>query len=382
MQLNTYKISLATASILFSNTLLADNYIRVNYMQYNENDNRITVKAPSFELNNDFGVDYTLNIKLIADGVSGGTPIYVDSTSSGTPIYVDSTSSGTPNTRVELPAIRKQNVLMSEKRQYGSASLITRFANRDELTTSFSKSYESDYDAKTLSVGYLHWDGANKNRSFDIGFSYQSNNILSYSIDTTSSASKKETSTAINTEVGITQIIDKTSLAKVSLFYGKEDGYLSNPYKTIVRNNQDISLDIRPNKRVGYGFSLKYIKALSNTLSTHYKYRYYNDDWSINSNTIDINSYYEITSEYTMGLGFRYYAQDKAKFYNNNSNYFTNEKFASSDERLSKFNSKTYKLTFDYKYDKNLSYNLGINKYIQDTGLEAVYSSIGVKYSF
>ena len=75
-----------------------------------------------------------------------------------------------------------------------------------------------------------------------------------------------------------------------------EEGYLSNPYYNVVRNNNGTTADViaerRPDTRAAKGFNLKYIRALSDKLSTKLRYKYYKDDWDINSHTIDINNYY------------------------------------------------------------------------------------------
>jgi len=387
MQLN-YKLSVVTAAVLLTSTLYAEDYVRVNYMQYNESDSRVKVLAPSIELNKELGVDYTLNAKIIADSVSGGTPMYVDS-SSGASGY---TKRGKGVTSAN---INKQNVEMTEQRSYAAFSLVKRLKNRDEITTSFSKSYESDYDSNTLSLGYLTWADESKNRSYDIGLSYQANTILikdctnnsqCSSADSISGASAKEASSLLSTEFGVTQLLDTKSLAKASVFYSAEDGYLSNPYYNVVRNNNGTTADIvaekRPDKRTSYGFNLKYIRAFTDALSSKFKYKFYLDDWGINSHTFDINNYYEINSKYTLGFGLRYYTQSEADFYNESTKYFTNQENASHDERLSSFNALTYKTSLDYKYNDKISYNVGFNMYDQSTGLTATYSSIGFKYKF
>jgi len=386
MQLK-YKLSIITATVLLTNSLSAEDYIRVNYMQYNENDSRVEVSAPSVEINKDFGLNYTLNTKIVSDSVSGGTPIYSD-TSSGASAFKR-------GKELNIEDIKKQNVDMTEQRSYGSFSLVKRLDNRDEITTSFSKSYESDYDSNTLSVDYLLWDGISKNRSYNFGLSYQSNEILikdcsfNYecnSADTISGASSKENSSMLSTELGITQIIDQNSLVKASLFYSSEDGYLSNPYFNVVRDYNTTTASVvaekRPDSRKSYGFNLKYIRAISDNLSSKFKYKFYWDDWDINSHTLDINNYYEIGSKYTIGFGLRYYTQSEANFYNQSSDYFTNEIYASHDDRLSSYNAITYKTSLDYKYSDKISYNISYNLYDQSTGLSATYSSLGFKYIF
>ena len=234
-----------------------------------------------------------------------------------------------------------------------------------------------------------------KNRSYDIGLSYQANTILikdctqnsqCSNADAISGASSKETSSLLSTEYGVTQIIDKNSLAKVSLFYSTEDGYLSNPYYNVVRNNNGTTADVvaerRPDKRTAYGFNLKYIRAFTDTFSSKFKYKFYTDDWGIGSHTLDINNYYELSSKYKIGFGLRYYTQSEADFYNESTTYFTNQTNASHDDRLSSFNAITYKTSLDYKYNDKISYNIGFNLYKHSTDLSATYSSIGFKYKF
>ncbi|HIP55501.1 MAG TPA: DUF3570 domain-containing protein [Arcobacter sp.] len=383
MQLNQkqFKLSFVTASILLASSVYAQDYVRVNYMQYDENDNRVSVKAPSIEVNKDFGVDYTLNVSLVTDAVSGATPIYVDSISGASAF----------NSRGDNKTPIKKNVEFTEQRTSASFSLVSRLDSRDEITVAFSKSYESDYDANTLSIDYLHWANKSKNRSYNIGASYALNNILikdcSYNAqcgapDSVSGASKKEISNILSTEVGVTQLIDKTSLVKASIFYSTEDGYLSNPYYNVVRYTNKIVAEVRPDKRVAYGFNLKYIKAFTSTISSKFKYKFYTDDWDITSHTIDINNYYELNSKVTLGFGIRYYTQSEAIFYSKDTNYFTDEVYASHDDRLSSFNSTTLKTSVDYKYSKSLSYNISLDKYDQSTDLSAMYTTVGFKYKF
>ena len=69
-----------------ANYALAEDFVRVQYLQYNESDDRIDVIAPSIEINKDLGTDYTLNFKMVGDTVSGASPSYID-TSSGASAY-------------------------------------------------------------------------------------------------------------------------------------------------------------------------------------------------------------------------------------------------------------------------------------------------------
>lgn len=383
MQLKT-KLSLVACLFALSSTnVKAQDYVSVQYLQYNENNSRVGVSAPSIEVNKDFGTDYTLNASLVYDGVSGASPTYVDSIS-GASAY----SRGA----VSQNDVSYQNVNFNEGRVALSTMLTTRFESRDELQMGIGYSAESDFYSLDLSAGYLHYLDSSHNSSVNFGASFQANQILikdcnnnSDCTDTTSGASEKMTSSAINIEAGFTQVLDKTSLVKASLFFSNESGYLSNNYMNVVRNYNTspiITNDARPDKRVGYGVNLKYIKSLSESLTTQIGYRFYSDDWDITSHTIDSILSYNVASNLVLDFGLRYYTQSKASFYNKAKDFFTNEEFASSDERVSSFNAIKYKIGAVYKLTKDMKVNLNASFYDQNTGLSATYFTTGLKYEF
>jgi hypothetical protein len=117
-------------------------------------------------------------------------------------------------------------------------------------------------------------------------------------------------------------------------------------------------------------------------LSFKANYRFYTDDWDVNSHTLDNDIYYSLNKKITLGAGLRYYTQSEANFYNKNKDFFTNEVYASSDERLSSFDAFTYKATIDFKQNDKISYNLGGQFYSQSTGLTASIITAGMKYRF
>lgn len=365
------KLSLITCLALATTNGFGEDYVRVEVLHYNENDSRVSVLAPAIEVNKEFGTDYTLNVDVVADSVSGASPTYYDA-ASGASAY---SRSSTP---INPANIKKGNINFEEQRTALGANLTTRFDSRDELQTGLNVSAEHDFYSAELSGSYLHYLDGSKNQSLSVGGSYQNNQILKKT-DTTSGASQKMTNDIYNLQVGFSQVLNQKSVASIGLFYTNENGYLSSPYHNIVRNGNTIEAENKPDAKTGYGLKLGYQNALSDTLSSQYSYKFYSDDWGINSHTIDTLFYYELSSKFILGGGLRYYTQTKADFYNEN---FTTEKFASSDERVKDFNALTYKGTIDYKINEKLSYNFGVNLYDQSTGLTATSFSTGIKYKF
>jgi long-subunit fatty acid transport protein len=126
--------------------------------------------------------------------------------------------------------------------------------------------------------------------------------------------------------------------------------------------------------------TLQYAVALNDRTSSNSSYRFYNDDWEISSHTISSELYYEINDEWLLGAGLRYYTQSEAEFYSNT--FFSDEKYASSDERMRSFDAMGYKLNADYKVSETLHVNMGLNFYDQLDSFYATYYNIGLKYKF
>ncbi len=382
MQLKT-KLSIIASSLIVASSLAAEDYVSVQFVQYDESDDRASVSTPSIEFSKDFGVDYNLKLGLVADSISGGSPTWFDTTSGasaysrGEDIHKDDVAYG--------------NVEYDDKRVAGSALFTTRFASRDELAVGVNYSRETDYEARELSAEYLYYLGSSKNQSLSLGLSYQFNNVLVECIeneacDANSGASQTLDVNVVSAEVGFTQILNQNSLAKASIFYSNEDGYLSNPYMNVVRSYNpnssivDVVAENKPDTRVSYGATLQYIVALTDQISSNSTYRFYDDDWDIMSHTISSELYYELGRSWILGAGLRYYTQSEAKFYR--AGYFGDEMYASSDERMRDFDAWGYKINADYLITNDLSVNVGLNFYDQQDTFNATYYNIGLKYNF
>ena len=126
---------------------------------------------------------------------------------------------------------------------------------------------------------------------------------------------------------------------------------------------------------------MQYSKLITNKLATNLSYRFYNDDWDITSHTIDTEFNYEINDKLNIGVGLRYYTQSESEFYSDKSDYFTTQKYLSSDRRVSDFDSINYKINTEYKVNSDITLNANINYYKQDD-FDAIYFGVGAKYRF
>ncbi len=378
------RLSIICCAVLTASSAVAEDYLAIQYMHYDEDSGRTTISTPSIEFNKDFGADFTLNLTFAKDTLSGASPTFYDSFSGA--------SATLPAGTVYANDIRYGNIEYEDEREAFGFTLTKRFESRDELTLGGNYSTENDYESKEASLEYMHYLDSSKNQALTFGASYQKNDVSVYcslgtgDCDSSSGASEKVMDLDVTTlEIGFTQVIDKSSILKSSLFYIHEDGYLTNPYMHVVRDYATapkITVESKPQSRKAYGLLFQYSKAWSDQLSMVSSYRFYRDDWDINSHTLSTELYYEVNDKLRVGGGIRYYTQSEAEFYSAKRDFFTNEKYASSDRRVSDFDTFGYKAMVDYKYNDQVTLNLGVGYYEQPDHLDAIYYNLGFKYNF
>lgn len=410
MQLKKLSLAIISTSCVMTPVLNAasSDEVKFSQMKYEENKDRMKVDFTSIDIKKDFGTDYTLNVNLSYDTLSGGTPVW-DSKSGASAketLVSNDPRCSTPNLCKDLNSNDQllsdgqanmndfvyKNAQIDDTRKAVSASLIKRDEKRNEFTTGVAYSKEEDFDSKELSFSYMHYLNEFKNDSIIAGLSIQQNDVLH----------RRDNSTwkdfnAYNFQIGYTKIFTKNFLAQANFFASKQSGELSNPYQTIIRYfdisnskfdpvyNYFIAKEKRPDERISQGISLDSAYKYSKNLSLHNAYRFYMDDWGINSHTFTINSYYGLTPKFTLTSLLRYYTQSAADFYkaHDSSNFhFDENSYGTADERMGSYHGTTYSLGLEYKPKKNLDFNIMLAKQNQSFGLKMNWFSLGLKYRF
>jgi hypothetical protein len=118
-------------------------------------------------------------------------------------------------------------------------------------------------------------------------------------------------------------------------------------------------------------------------------YRYYFDDWGINSNTFNIELPFKIGEKYTIYPNYRFYNQTAADYFAPFEQHLSTTKFYTSDFDLSKFSSNQFGIGIKYtdiltkgylwKFKlKNISLNYSY--YERNTEFKAHIISLGTKF--
>ncbi|MBF0628698.1 MAG: DUF3570 domain-containing protein [Magnetococcales bacterium] len=391
MQLNRNSlrvIALGAASLPLVLHAAEGSKISFKQTHYKEADGRIGVDYSLLDIKKEFGADYTVDVGLSYDTISGGTPIWVDTVSGAS-------GKALPDGRIAVgefleeggsftkDAFQYQKIQVEDRRRAITTSVTRRTPDRDEITLGASYSTESDFTSREGSLSYLYNLDASRNQSITVGVSYQSNSAYHLMYD------EWRDFHVLNTQIGYTHTLNKTTVGQVNYFQIHQSGDLSNPYQTIIRLSSMDGLywravEQRPNERSASGISASLASKILDNTALQGEYRYYNDDWGIESNTLGITTHTTLDEVWVVSPMVRYYTQSQAGFYKSHESgeVFDDSENGSADERLGGFHGWTYGLGVERKLGEAVSLNLHAASQRQSNGLKMTWLSLGLDYNF
>lgn len=148
--------------------------------------------------------------------------------------------------------------------------------------------------------------------------------------------------------VSITQTLSPRAQARIVWTGFHSEGYLSNPYRHIDIGATRV-LERLPEQRNGDALAVKLVTLLSEATSLHVGYRYYSDDWSLSSNTVDTALYRDTSDRWTWGGRLRYYTQTDAEFIRPLSQIQITDELVAIDHKNTAFDTYTAGVEFHYK---------------------------------
>ncbi|MFV1982538.1 MAG: DUF3570 domain-containing protein [Thiohalomonadales bacterium] len=227
------------------------------------------------------------------------------------------------------------------------------------LNISFTNSSENDYEANTLGLSMSHemFYGLT---TLNLGYSRGADTV------------GKSTDPTFNQEVdraryhfGVSQVITKKLLLTVDLESISAVGFLNNPYRAVRINGAFNQPERYPRTRSGLAVATRGVYYLGNDSTLMLGYRYYTDNWAIDSHTLEARYNHFYSSKLLAEYSVRYYTQVQASFYNDDFDqpYF----YMARDKEMSTFSSYSLGYKLSYKIfesnsffkrgDINLSYN-------------------------
>jgi hypothetical protein len=188
---------------------------------------------------------------------------------------------------------------------------------------------------------------------------------------------------------GVTQVINRSTLMQANYSWGQGDGYLTDPYKILSVLNADLSGNLRatnpyvyenrPDKRTYQSLFWKGVHQFANENVLNISYRYFWDDWGIQSHTVDVHYRFDFDGGHYLQPHLRYYQQGKADFYRQTiiDGEETTLAAASADYRLGEFTTQTLGMKYGYEFKNGAEINFR-GEFITQKGKDQSSDAIGV----
>jgi Protein of unknown function (DUF3570) len=305
----------------------------LDYLDRQPGSDRIRVKAPSLLVMKPLSNEWSMSSTYTTDTISGASPAY------------------------HTQALRN----MHDQRHMIEVS----GTHYDALGTqiyggSFSK--EADYLSKGIFYAFTK-SSEDKNTTWNAGVSTNSDQI-----NPTNHIVANETKQTLDFIVGVTQVMGVRDIAQVQVghFYGQ--GYFSDPYKVF---------DLRPKTRTHNTLMGKWNHHFESRQTTlKMSYRYYDDNWGIQSHTLNLEYVKPYANQWAVMPYFRLYTQSAARFFVNSDGSGSpfppspslDAVYYTEDQRMSAFGAHTYGLKVSKLINQETTVDLKVEQYQQRAG--------------
>ncbi len=295
-------------------------------------------------------------------------------------------------------------------------------------------SVERDYESRFVNLG-SRWDFNQKQTSLNLGLSYtnsstfaildhfvtpyiEHNAFFKNYVDINPDSGKNKLSGQKEdwaTQLSFSQVLNKSALIEFGAGYTRSTGYMSNPYKLVeiffvdpkqktvalglpknvlAAGAPHAFLEQRPEERNQWNLNTHYAQHIDLLdAALHFDYRFYHDDWGINSHTFELDWGQPIGNSWMVTPRVRYYTQDSADFYTpylisqqaynkiiynkkgvpiKSIPYDPNQlpSYFSSDQRLSGYGALSSGITVSKKFAKGLTLEAGFEYYTHKGALK------------
>jgi len=319
---------------------------------YSEQD-RVSAIEPVVRMKKQLTEDESVAVKVVVDSLTGSSPS--GAVPSTTPQTFTSPSGNatysTPANAIPLdPSFHDTRLAVSFDwtRPLGAERRIV-----------YTGHVSKEYDYTSLGLGAtLSQDLNSRNTTLTAGLSYNADQVdpvggvpLGLTPQPPFPALKTtvgdgEDKKVLDLLVGVTQVISRKTLMQFNYTYGRDSGYLTDPYKLVSVVDPVSGLPLqtlhekRPDARARNALYWKTLTAFDKNV-LNVSYRYYWDDWGIRAHTADLRYRYDLGGRY-VEPHLRYSKQTgAADFYRPFLRSGETVPYASADYRLSEMTTTT-----------------------------------------
>ncbi len=343
----------------------AEATLEVKDQSFQEEDNRIRVDTNYAQVDADLSTATRVKVMGLIDSIAGATP-----TGEKAPV---------PGGQVPLAH-------MSDRRKAWNADITQQF-ERFSVTAGFANSREGDYFSNGWSVNTVI-DFNQKNTELLLGYGRADDRINEEKLGWTQTRPK----TNNDGIVGVNQVIDANTTFTANIGYGRAHGYMSDPYKIVSTTMLDIDPgpyytvpENRPTERnklsIFLGLNRNFDSAHGALEAT---YRYYHDNFGINSHTASLLWLQKLGPAVTVQPFIRYYRQTAADFYYvdlDKSGIVTSyDPTGETGTGRAPFYSSDYRLSYMHTVDAGLKVVWRVKRWLEVDAAYDRYASRGLDH--
>jgi hypothetical protein len=147
---------------------------------------------------------------------------------------------------------------------------------------------------------------------------------------------------SISGSLGWSQIINKRFQVSLEAEMIYQHGYLGLPFHRVYFNDQTVHVENLPSSRLKIPLGIRANYFISDKFILRTWYRYYYDDWGINSNALQVETVLKLTPFFSVTPFYRFYQQSAVNYFAPYEMHTVADKFYTSNYDLSKFNSNFF----------------------------------------
>lgn len=335
--------------------------VDTSYLSYAESDDRVSVSKTLIDLTRRID-QTTVSVGLVNDTMSGASPTGAIRSSDSAVTYTGASGAAASESN-----FAKSN--FDDQRHQASVGVEHKHEKGLVMSYGGAVSRESDYDSAGLNIDAAKTT-SNKAHTYQVGLAYTQDTIYRSDTGTTpqplsNMQSTREYSqgerTTVEAMLGYTRVLNRRTLAQINLTISSSQGYHTDPYKIISAADANDRIlanyyEGRPDSRLRTSLFGKFVHQLrSSKDSLHANYRFYLDDWGVDSHTVGFRYRRVLSRRQFIEPHVRLYSQGSADFYQRkllldegNNPMLPDDGIVSADYRLDDMRSTTVGLSYGF----------------------------------
>ena len=243
-----------------------------------------------------------------------------------------------------IDVLSQASVIKDERRQ--KTLSVDYIHDKTQYNLSYSNSTERDYISNTTHFS-LSQDMFGDLTTVTLGYTYSHDSIG----ENNGSAFKPVIawlghSRSRSYEAGVSQIISKNLIAGTTVEVITDQGFLSNPYRSIrfrdaVPLGYSLGTQIYPNTRTSTAVEGRVKYYLPYRAAASLSYRYFTDTWGIRASTLELGYIHPLSNKFIFEARLRHYRQNSATFYSDLFPFAGSQNFEARDQNLAASTNNT-----------------------------------------